>query len=179
MVVDAYKERNKLKERNEYMDFRECKAHRERKARNKAYKAHKERAQGTVELAVVMPVVLIVAVMAVNICTFISECASFDRVSRQIIRVNATSPSYGESKQETQARIKDAITQQFNKENESVDVYVAGQQDSCVTYVAKLNYLATLFGMGMRDEIFGVKMPALSHEVKLAVDPYNPSVFVG
>ena len=42
----------------------------------------RERGQMTVELAVVFPALLAVAVIAVNALLFFSECAAFDRVAR-------------------------------------------------------------------------------------------------
>lgn len=48
--------------------------------------------QMTVELAVAFPVVVAVAVIAMNALLFLSECAAFDRVARDAVRVHATSP---------------------------------------------------------------------------------------
>ena len=45
-----------------------------------------DRGQMTVELLVVLPVVLIVAVVAVNALTFFGDCAAFDRVARNAVR---------------------------------------------------------------------------------------------
>ena len=135
--------------------------------------------QGTVELAAMLPIVLIVVVIAVNACTFFSECASFDRLARQAVRVHATSLTYGEGSTQATARIKQNLGDQFNKSNESIDVWAGGESGGCVRYTAKLNYSTTLFGMGLKSEIFGVQVPPLTHEVQLVVDPYNPGVLFG
>ena len=37
---------------------------------------------------------------------------------------------------------------------------------------------ATLFGLGLRSEVFGVELPGLSHTVDFTVDQYKPGVFV-
>ena len=55
-----------------------------------------DRGQMTVELLVVLPVVLIVAVVAVNALTFFGDCAAFDRVARNAVRLCAASPAYGQ-----------------------------------------------------------------------------------
>lgn len=49
----------------------------------------RERGQMTVELAVVFPALLAVAVIAVNALLFFSECAAFDRVAREAVRLHA------------------------------------------------------------------------------------------
>ena len=50
-----------------------------------------ERGQMTVELAAAFPVLIIVAVIAVNALAFFSECAAFDNVFRDAVRVHVTS----------------------------------------------------------------------------------------
>ena len=55
------------------------------------------RGQMTVELAVALPVLIIVAVIAVNALTVFADCAAFDRAFRQTVRAYATAPAYGES----------------------------------------------------------------------------------
>ena len=55
-----------------------------------------ESGQMTVEMAVAMPALIVVAVIAVNACTFFYQCAVFDRVVHEAVRVYATSPAYGE-----------------------------------------------------------------------------------
>ena len=50
--------------------------------------------QMTMELMAVLPVAILIAIIAVNVLVFFGDCASFDRVARNAIRVYATSPSY-------------------------------------------------------------------------------------
>ena len=51
------------------------------------------RGQMTVQLAVAMPVLIIVAVIAVNALAFFAECAVFDRVAHEAVRVHAAAPA--------------------------------------------------------------------------------------
>lgn len=132
--------------------------------------------QGTVELAAVMPALLIVAVIAVNACTFFSECASFDRLSRQAVRTYATSPGYGQGADQGRLRVLSALESSFDSDNEHVDVDVESAGGQCVCYTASLSYQPTLFGMGLKSEVFGVALPSLRHEASLVVDPFNPGV---
>ena len=72
-----------------------------------------DRGQMTVELLVVLPVVLIVAVVAVNALTFFGDCAAFDRVARNAVRLCAASPAYGQDAgrgaEEVRAVIEEAL----------------------------------------------------------------------
>ena len=43
---------------------------------------------------------------------------------------------------------------------------------------ATLVYAPTLFGMGLRSEVFGVPLPMLRHEATYVVDSYKPGVFL-
>ena len=137
------------------------------------------RGQGTVELAAVLPVILIIAVIAVNACTFFSECALFDRQARQSVRVYATSYGYGEGTEQAVARVSQTLDSQFDKSNEEVSVSVAEAGDGCMRYTASISYFPTLFSMGLKSSVFGVQLPALHHQVSMVVDPYDPGVSFG
>ena len=43
--------------------------------------------QMTVELCAVLPVVIVIAAILVNVMTFFGECAEFDRVARNSVRL--------------------------------------------------------------------------------------------
>ena len=128
-----------------------------------------DRGQMTVELLVVLPVVLIVAVVAVNALTFFGDCAAFDRVARNAVRLCAASPAYG---QDAGRGAEEALV----RDNLAVGVEVSGGVLGHVTYTATLAYAPTLFGLGLRDEVLGVRLPRLEHRVSLTVDPYKPGM---
>ncbi len=50
----------------------------------------------TIEFVVAFPVMLIVAAIAVNACSFFGVCAAFDNDFRDAVRTCATSPAYGQ-----------------------------------------------------------------------------------
>ena len=58
--------------------------------------AGEERAQATVEMAVVIPVLLVLALIVYNIMLFVAATARFDRIAPDIVAAHAVSPS-GES----------------------------------------------------------------------------------
>lgn len=140
-----------------------------------------ERAQMTVELCTVIPVCLIVAAIVMNALTFFSECATFDRIGRNAVRIAASSPADGESTSEMEAKILQLIESEM--EGAQVTCEVRGRQVGdglgasvlgFTTFELTYAYAPTLFGLTLRSSIFGISLPELHHSVSLAVDSYTP-----
>ena len=134
--------------------------------------------QMTVEMAVAFPVLLVVAIVAVNALTFISECASFDRLARQAVRVHAVAPAYGQGAGASCALVQQQLETAFNAENLQVSVSRAATEFDFDLYTLELEYAPTLFGMGLRSEVLGIQMPHLHHRIEYVVDVYKPGVVV-
>ncbi len=138
-----------------------------------------ESGQMMVELAVMMPVLIIVVVMAVNALTFFSECAAFDRIARNAIRIQATSPAYGQDAWGSASLVRQTIDdamQVSEKEYLDVDVSVSGRADGKSAFRATLMFSPTLFGMGLKSSVFGVPLPKIEHATELVVEPYRPGM---
>lgn len=133
--------------------------------------------QMSVELMAVLPAALAIAAITMNALVFFGDCAAFDRVSRNAIRVYATSPSYGIQPAQCQASIALAIKTEVDGRFEQVNVSYEGMGGGLTRYVATLDYAPNLFGLGMRDSVFGVSLPHLRHSTSLVVDAYKPGVF--
>ena len=131
--------------------------------------------QMAVELAVVLPVVLVIAVSAVNACAFFSECARFDRIGRNAVRVVAASPAYEQDAGASADQVRAAIEEQMGAACSDYRV-TAEQSDGYLRFTMTMSYEPTLFGMGLRQSIFGVDLPKLSHSAALAVDRYKPGM---
>lgn len=134
--------------------------------------------QMTVELAVAFPVLIVVGVIAVNALVFFSECAVFDRVASEAIRVHATAPAYRQGTGQTCALIEQEIRSSFDAPNLDVAVSHAAAGFDFDAYTATLSFAPTLFGMGMRSEVFGVPLPQLTHSTEYVVDTYKAGVIV-
>ena len=134
-----------------------------------------EAGQASVELAVVMPVAIIVAVIAVNALVFFGTCASFDRMARQTICALAASPDSGADAAAVASAVEDELQSSIGEAGE-VTVSVEGEAVGVLRYTARLEYAPTLFGLGMRSQVLGVALPPLVHEVELAVDAYKPGI---
>ncbi|MDJ1650272.1 MULTISPECIES: TadE/TadG family type IV pilus assembly protein [Gordonibacter] len=138
----------------------------------------REAGQMTVELAVVFPVLLVVAVIAVNVLLFFSECAAFDRTAREAVRVYATSPAYGQGLEQSQALVQQTVQAAFDKPYLASRVATEGVSGGAVRFTATLEFSPTLFGMGLKSSVFGVALPHLEHSVALVVEPYKPGVLL-
>lgn len=137
-----------------------------------------ERGQMTVELAVAMPVLIVVAVIAANALTFFAECAVFDRVAHEAVRVNAAAPAYGQGPGQSCALVEQDIRSVLDADNLDVSVSCGSVGFDCEQFSATLSFYPTLFGMGLRSEVFGVALPTLSHTTSYVVDVYKPGVVV-
>lgn len=135
-----------------------------------------DEAQATVELAVMFPVILIIAVIAVNALTFFSECASFDRSFKQIVTCIGPSPGYGKDVGNVKSIIESELHNRFDEDFLDFDVSVENISGGYQQFSANLKMHPTLFGMGLRSEIFGVPLPSLNHEQKMTVEVYKPGV---
>jgi len=133
--------------------------------------------QMTVELVAVLPVALLVAAIAVNALVFFGDCASFDRVARNAVRVYAASPTYGVQAPQCASSIVAAVKDEFSGEFEEVSAAFEGMGGGLVRYTVTLDYAPNLFGMGVRDSLFDVRLPHLRHSTSLVVDAYKPGVF--
>ena len=134
--------------------------------------------QMTIELAVAFPVLLVVAVIAVNACTFFVDCAVFDRVAHEAVRVHAASPAYRHGNAQSCALVEQEIRSALGVDNVEVAVSCGSAGLDLQRFSATLQYTPTLFGMGLRSEVLGVPLPRLTHSTSLAVDVYKPGVIV-
>ena len=132
--------------------------------------------QAIVEMAVMLPAAIAIAVIVVNALLFFSDCAAFDRAFRNAVRVYATSPAYGQDAAESCALIEQAVAATLDSDRLQAEVGVAGAGASHLT--GTLSASPSLFGRGAIGEVFGVSLPRLVHRVDMTVDQYKPGVIV-
>ena len=84
----------------------------------------------TVELAIAFPVFIIVAVIAVNALLFFSQCAAFDNLFRDSVRIYATSPAYGQDYEDSVALIEAALDESFDSSFESLSGFLQNSEQS-------------------------------------------------
>ena len=137
-----------------------------------------EKGQMTIEFAVAFPVFIIVAAIAVNALLFFSECAAFDRISKDAVRAYATSPAYEQQIDISCAQIQEKINASFDKDYLSAQVTASNSGSGHIRFDAELQFCPTLFGLGLKSEIFGVSLPKLRHTSSFTVDVYKPGVLL-
>ena len=129
----------------------------------------------TVELAVVLPVAIVVAAIAMNALLFFSECAAFDRKFPNAVRVYAAAPAYGETAGGNTGLVQEHLRGRFAEDHLAVDV-TSVSQGFLIRFDATLTFTPTLFGMGLRESVMGVSLPRLTHRTSFVIDPYKPGV---
>lgn len=132
----------------------------------------------TVELCIVFPVAIIIAVIAVNALLFFGQCASFDRVARNAVRAIAASPSTKEASADLAARIEAMVEAELQLDAGAVECVALASGDGVDRFRITHSFAPTLFGMGLRTQIWGVPVPKLSHATELALDRYAPDAQV-
>lgn len=132
---------------------------------------NRENGQMAVELAVVMPIILIVLVIAIDMLVFAGECARFDHLAPQHIVAYATSPAMDEYAPEARvSEIQRALEADFAKNGSLVEVSCedAGQAlASMAVYHCTLRFSPWPLSMAGAPAM-------LEHECELAIDPYTP-----
>ena len=136
-----------------------------------------DRGQTTVGLVIVMPVAIVLAAIALNALLFFSECARFDRIANNAVRVCAAAPAYGQGLDQSVARI-DAIIEDAMGPGVSCDVSVEGGGAGFSTFTMRMAYEPSFLGIDLKDQLFGVSLPALVHQTSLVVDSYKPGVLL-
>lgn len=126
------------------------------------------RGQSTVELAVALPVMMLAAVIAYNALMFCGNCATFDRVFRDAVRVYAADEPYAVSGA-AEARILAAVQSQLDG-NCRVEVASRMTGMGFTAYTGTLIYTPTVFGREMRTEVFGVVLASPRHCCSMTID---------
>ena len=147
-----------------------------------------ERAQATVEMAVVTPVLIVLALIAYNVMIFAGAVARFDRVVPDIVLAHAVSPggegddSVVDASATVQAQIRDAM-EGYELRIEVSSERGAATSDSGLlslsgtfrTYTCAMHYEPWPGSLSIAG--FSLGAPAmLTHERAVTVDPWRPGV---
>lgn len=149
---------------------------------------HEESAQATVEMAIVTPVLIVLALVAYNVMVFVDATARFDRVAPDIVIAHAVSPEGDGTGSLVDA--SDCIKSHLEKamDGYGLEIEVTGEDgdgargDGLISLDAGLRtYTCTMkfkpWPSGLT--IAGVPLGApavLAHERAVTVDPWRPGV---
>lgn len=138
----------------------------------------REKGQMTVELAVVFPVLIAVAVLATNALLFFSECAAFDRSLCAAVRIHAASPAYEQSLEQSCTQIQSTVAGLQDRSYLETEIAVESLSGGHARFTGTLHFSPTLFGLGLRSSVLGVSLPRLQHQASFVIDPYKPGVLI-
>mgnify|MGYP007102046682 CR=1 FL=1 len=148
------------------------------------------RGQMAVELAVILPVTIVVALVVFNLCRFVEACATFDRVAPDAVISQGVSPTGEQSSLSSAGQVKSCIERALDMKSCEVDVSVSGATETrttgavsftmsplLATYTCTLRYRPwpgsfVLAGVTFRPPV------ALVHVRTLVVDRFRSGVVV-
>ena len=149
-----------------------------------------QRGQMAVEMAVVVPVCIVVALIVFNISRFVEACASFDRIALDAVISQGVSPPGEQSATAAASQVQACIESALAMPNCEVSVGATGASAHSsgkglrfpvspllTTYTCTLRYRPwthsfVICGVAFRPPV------ALTHERKLVVDRFRPGVVV-
>lgn len=155
--------------------------------------ARRLRARGgqmTVELAVVTPVVIVIALVILNLMGFVEACAAFDQAAQDAVLAQGVAPSgeqsEGHATEEVRAMIEELLDRPGSCEVEVRAEAAAPASGSRGTFAVSpllTRYVCTLTYRPWPREL---RLPgvtyeaplALQHECEIVVDRYRPGVVV-
>lgn len=132
----------------------------------------REQGQMVVEMAVTLPVVLMVMVVVVDGLTFMGECAAFDHAVPQAVIACATSPGVEEvAGQSREDAVLAEIKAGFDEERNQIEVTSTSGFAGAVVYTATLRTVPWPLAPSGRT-FLGMSVPALlEHSYSFAVMP--------
>lgn len=143
--------------------------------------------QMAVELTVVVPVAIVVALIGVNLMRFVSLCALFDRASLDAVVSQGIAPAGEQAEVTSVEAVESSIERTMGDRSVSVTVSVeplGGTSGETLVIAPNLTRYVCAFEMRPWPSsvvLAGVSMQApalLRHERALVVDRYRPGVVV-
>lgn len=145
-----------------------------------------DRAQATVEMVVVAPVMIVLALIAYNVADYSAAVARFDRVAPDVVMAHAVSPE-GEGSVGTPERVAGYLQEAMEGYRVEVDVACEGGGEaggsmldlavSPTTYRCTMRYEPWPSGLSIAGVSLGAPL-ALEHERAVVIDPWKPGVVV-
>ena len=147
-----------------------------------------ERAQATVEMAVVTPVLIVLGLIVYNVMCLMVATARFDRVAPDVVIAQGVSPASGEGAAQD-AEVRAAIERELTTamEGHQVEIEVTSEDGdgtgeallsfagALKTYRCTMRYVPWPSGLSIAGVSMGTPA-ALSHERAVTVDPWRPGV---
>jgi hypothetical protein len=140
----------------------------------------------SLELAVLIPIILSVAVISINLLVFMGDCAKFDRISAEAVRVYGISPGYGEYGSDScSKKIRLAIKEAFGgvdriqievKNSDSKGEFSNGGNVGTFSFnPLHREYSCKMISKPwlLPDGLFGIRFSGPVHEKSFVVSPFK------
>ncbi len=149
------------------------------------------RAQATVEMAVVLPVMLVLALIVYNLMLFAVAVARFDRVAPDIVIAHAVAPPGDLGVGATPSSIVAVVSQELERamEGHAVEITVERSSDelqtdaalslvgALETYRCRMRFMPWPTSFSLAGVEFGAPV-ALEHVRSVTIDPWRSGVVV-
>ena len=149
-----------------------------------------QRGQMAVELAVMVPVCIVVGLIVFNLCRFVEACATFDRVAADAVISHGVSPAGEQSIHSSVGSVRESIERALDMRTCEVSVDVSAPEPVPTggglsfpispllsTYTCTLRYHPWPGSFVMAGVSFSPPV-VLTHERVLVVDRFRPGVVV-
>lgn len=147
---------------------------------------HGRRGQMAVELAVLVPVVVVVALVSLNLMEFLVLCSRFDRASLDAVVSQGVAPDGNQTQVTATEAVRSALAEAMGTSPCEVDVRAEGVGDGGHETSFAISPLLTRYVCTMSFTPWPreVRMPGISlgspvslrHQRELVVDRYRPGV---
>lgn len=148
-----------------------------------------EGGQMTVELAVTVPVVIVVALIVMNLAGFVEACAAFDQAALDAVIAHGIAPTGEQTEQVAVGEVRAALTELLGRGDRcEVEVRLEGASEDAPSGSLVVSPLLTRYVCTLRYRPWprllrlpGVTFEAplvLTHERELVVDRYRPGVVI-
>ena len=134
--------------------------------------------QMAVELAVLLPVVIVVALISYNVLRFTAACARFDRVALDCVISQGVSPPGSGASGSAAGLVEQAIREAMGEADGTFTVSVS-ERDASLPHLTCFTCELSMRPWPSQLVIAGVRLGApnlLRHERQLIVDRYRPGV---
>lgn len=147
------------------------------------------RGQMTIELAVVTPVVIVVALIVLNLMAFVEACAAFDQAALDAVISHGVAPAGEQTQVAAVDEVREALAEALGREGTcevEVSASAVGEGAPDATFAISpllTRYTCTLIYrpwprlVSMPGIVFEAPL-SLRHERELVVDRYRPGVVV-
>lgn len=132
--------------------------------------------QMALELAVLMPVVIAVALIVFNLARFVSLCAAFDRISLSSVTALGVSPAGTQDTLAAVGAVEEGVAQAFERHEEcTIEVSAEPAGLGLTRFRCLLIYRPWPSSFVIAGVPYGAPF-ALRHERSLVVDRFKPGV---